>query len=133
MSQPSLALPSDLEVLLPKQLKHLCQSCEYGNGDLVFNVSRVPEHMFYVAQGEVRLLRHSESGELVILQRAQHCFLAEASLSSASYHCDAQAVGRVTAFKIPIAAIRQALQSDPMFALAWINMLNLQIRQLRLQ
>jgi len=42
--------------------------------------------MFYVAKGEVALIRHSTEGETAYLQRQQKGFVGEASLISGHYH-----------------------------------------------
>lgn len=46
--------------------------------------------MIFVEQGEVRLVRHTEAGQLVTMFRAgSGDTLAEPSLLSDHYHCDA--------------------------------------------
>jgi CRP/FNR family transcriptional regulator, dissimilatory nitrate respiration regulator len=133
MDKAPSSLPLVLQTLLPPSLHSLCTQATYANGARIFRSGAQPQSMFYVMQGEVRLIRHSEAGEAVVLQRAYDGFVAEASLTSTKYHCDAVAMGLVQLVKVPIRALRQALEKDATFALAWISMLNDQVRQLRLQ
>ncbi len=89
--------------------------------------------MFYVAGGEVVLQRIGLKGENVILQRARQGFVAEASLQSSRYHCDAIVTASGELVSIPIEPTKQALLADPAFALRWIGMLNQELKRLRLQ
>lgn len=89
--------------------------------------------MFFVASGEVVLRRLGSQGEVVVLQRARQGFVAEASLQSSRYHCDAVVTVSGDVVGIPIEAVKQSLVSDPAFAMRWIGMLNLELVRLRLQ
>jgi CRP-like cAMP-binding protein len=89
--------------------------------------------MFFVSAGEVTLLRHGAEGEPVILQRTRRGFVGEASLQSDRYHCDAVAVADAEVTRVPLRELRDALTTDPAFALRWIGMLNREVRRLRLQ
>jgi CRP/FNR family transcriptional regulator, dissimilatory nitrate respiration regulator len=122
-----------LEGLLPTVLRPLCTQSRYAKGDLLFEQGRKPERMFYVAGGEVVLQRLGSHGENVVLQRARQGFVAEASLQSARYHCDAVATASSDLVSIPIEPIKHALRVDPAFAMRWIGMLNRELVRLRLQ
>lgn len=89
--------------------------------------------MFYVAGGEVTLQRPGANGENVVLQRARQGFVAEASLQSSKYHCDAVVTVPGLVVSLPIASIKQALLSDSTFAMRWIGMLNRELMHLRLR
>ena len=89
--------------------------------------------MYYVAGGEVVLQRPGSHGESVVLQRARQGFVAEASLQSSKYHCDAAVTLSATVVSLPIEPIKQALLADPAFAMRWIGMLNQELMRLRLQ
>jgi CRP-like cAMP-binding protein len=89
--------------------------------------------MFYVAGGEVVLQRAGSHGENVVLQRARQGFVAEASLQSSKYHCDAVVTVSGAIVSLPIEPIKQALLADPAFAMRWIGMLNQELVRLRLQ
>lgn len=86
--------------------------------------------MLYVTRGEVTLQRLGRQGESVVLQRTRHGFVAEASLESARYHCDALVTASGAMVAIPIEPIKQALASDSEFASRWIAMLNQEVKRL---
>ncbi len=88
--------------------------------------------MFYVVAGEVTLQRSGLQGEPVVLQRTRLGFVSEASLKTAKYHCDALAITDTTVIKVPIRELAAALDRDPEFASRWINMLNSEVKRLRL-
>lgn len=122
-----------LQGLLPIALKPLCTQSHCVKGDLLFERGKKPERMFYVAGGEVVLQRPGSRGENVVLQRARQGFVAEASLQSARYHCDAVVTASGDLVGIPIEPIKTALLTDPAFAMRWIGMLNRELVRLRLQ
>ena len=88
--------------------------------------------MFYVVKGEVILERSGIHGEKVVLQRTRQGFISEASLKVLRYHCDALAITNTQVIKIPVAEMAQTLSQDPAFAGRWIQMLNDEVRRLRL-
>lgn len=122
-----------LQDLLPVTLRRLCTRSRCAKGDLLFRQGRKPEHMFYVACGEVVLRRPGSHGENVVLQRARQGFVAEASLQSSRYHCDAVVTVSGDVVSLPIEPIKQALLADPAFAMRWIGMLNHELVRLRLR
>jgi CRP-like cAMP-binding protein len=69
---------------------------------------------------------------LVILQRTRLGFVSEASLKAAKYHCDALAVTDTTVIKVPAKELAAVLNRDPDFASRWIDMLNSEVKRLRL-
>ncbi len=89
--------------------------------------------MLFVSSGEVVLQRLGAQGEIVVLQRTREGFIAEASLQSARYHCDALVTRSGEFVSVPLAAVRQTLHSDSAFASRWIAMLNREVRRLRAQ
>lgn len=88
--------------------------------------------MFFVLDGEVRLLRRSRSGDDVILQRARKGFLAEASLDQASYHCDAVAAQNSSLLAIDRKAFADAL-GRPEIRDIWCGQLARELRNVRAQ
>lgn len=70
-----------------------------------------------VLRGEVRLIRHGETGLSVCLHRAEAGdTLAEASLFSERYHCDAQAAPQTIAINLDKLAVLRRMQQDAGFA-----------------
>lgn len=124
-------LPATLQDLLPAELRSLCTDLSCTQGDWIFRQKKKPVHMFYVASGEVILQRIGVQGESFVLQRTRHGFVAEASLQSNSYHCDALVTVSGDLIAIPIESIRQTMLTDPVFAMRWMMMLNRELRRLR--
>lgn len=89
--------------------------------------------MHFVSSGEVLLQRTGEDGEVVVLQRARHGFVGEASLQAARYHCDAVVAADADVTRVPRQRLLDALRTDPAFAMRWIGMLNQEVRRLRQQ
>jgi CRP-like cAMP-binding protein len=89
--------------------------------------------MFFVVSGEVILERPGLQGASVILQRTRRGFISEASLKSTSYHCHGQVVANSEIVQLPIGEMREAMDNDPAFSGRWINMLNKEVKRLRLQ
>lgn len=133
MKTSIVQIHKDLAVLLPGVLHTLCQTASYKKGDRLFAVGDMPRSMFFIERGEVVLQRLGLEGELIVLQRASQGFVAEASLQSARYHCNAQVVAPSLITCIPIAALQFTMATDPVFAQRWISMLNRELKRLRLQ
>ena len=90
--------------------------------------------MFGVLKGSVELIRFQQDGNAVVLQRAGPAeIVAEASLFSDSYHCDAQAGGDTRVFVVPRTELRQRLRSDGDLGELWIRHLSRQLQQARMQ
>jgi CRP-like cAMP-binding protein len=126
-------LPAELATLLPPALHGAGQGLQYPRGERLFTAGEGPAWMFYVLGGEVVLQRPGLNGEVVVLQRTRHGFVGEASLQSAAYHCDGLVTAHARMVRWPVAALREALATDPAFAGRWIAMLNRELRRLRLQ
>ena len=132
-STESQKLPSALQELLPAPLQLACTSLQSKRGDRLFAQGKTPQRMFYVARGEVVLQRLGVQGGCLVLQRVRQGFVAEASLQSSSYHCDAVVTSPGDLIAIPIGSIKKTLLVDPAFAMRWIAMLNQELKRLRAQ
>jgi CRP-like cAMP-binding protein len=74
----------------------------FAAGSSVFHVDDPVRHIYVVQTGSVHLLRRQPNGATLILQRAEAgSILAEASLFSACYHCDAVAVTQTGVGRLP--------------------------------
>ena len=133
MIAPDSTLPPDLAELLPPGLHRECTRASYAKGALLFKTGQAPAHMHFIVAGEVVLERSGLHGEPVVLQRTRHGFVGEASLQSERYHCDGKVMAASAIVRIPVRALRAALDQDPAFASRWIGMLNREVRRLRLQ
>ena len=129
----SAKLPSALQGLLSTELLPLCSFQSYARHELLFKQGKKPTHMWFVYEGEVVLQRLGMQGETVVVQRVRHGFIAEASLQSVRYHCDAVVTRSAELVAIPIVSITQTLHSDPDFSSRWIAMLNQEVKRLRAQ
>jgi CRP-like cAMP-binding protein len=76
--------------------------------------------MFLVTEGQVDLIRHTETGLRVLLYRAgPGSVLAEASAYSDAYHCDGTAGGPAQVRSVPLALFRARLDGNLGLASAW--------------
>ncbi len=119
--------------LLPEAVAGRARLINFDAGDVVFRNGEPPRGLYYVIHGELMLVRHSKSGQQIILQRTRAGFFAEASVESGSYHCDGVARAKSRAYVLPMEAFKQALARDPAFHAAWRKRLAGEIRRLRAQ
>jgi CRP/FNR family transcriptional regulator, dissimilatory nitrate respiration regulator len=119
---------------LPESLCAVATRAQYKAGQTIFRRGGSVQSVYFVEIGAVRLLRFGRSGEEVILHRAAAGeFFAEASLDSARYHCDAVASEPSALLKVPAAALRRLIESDPHFAREWMALLASRLRAVRLR
>jgi CRP-like cAMP-binding protein len=101
-------------------------------GEYLFHLGEPVAALFVVLEGEVHLIRHHVDGGAIILQRAsQGEILAEASLFSDLYHCDALARTRIKVQSIPKRELIERLKNAPDFAQAWAAHLAREIQIMR--
>lgn len=90
------------------------------------------ERLYQVREGEVHLLRRQEGGGAALLQRAlPGDIVAEASLLSTTYHCDAETVAPTRLMSWPRAQVAARVEQDPGAALAYADHLASQVRTAR--
>lgn len=101
-------------------------------GEHLFHRGDMVSHMHLVSKGRVDLIRHSEDGRVIVLQRARPGeVLAEASLFAEQYHCDAVAGTLASVFCISKRKFRDRLRTDPDFAEMWTAHLGQEIQAMR--
>lgn len=106
-------LPSPFSQLPPIALR----SIQLSAGKTLFRMGDQPKGFYYVAEGEVHLLRHLESGDTLPIHRAfAGDFFAEASLFSEGYHCDAVAQSDSKLVMIDRVETLKFLDDHPVFA-----------------
>ncbi len=106
----------------------------FRRGQYLFHQGDTVVSMFLIEAGEAWLLRRQRDGGVIVLQRAlPGSFLAEASLFTARYHCDATAITRVSVRQISRLAMRKLFENDPAFAAAWASHLADEVRSARLR
>jgi CRP-like cAMP-binding protein len=128
---PALAAEHSELAHIPPALRDAARLRTFAAGETLFRQGERPKAMYCILDGEVRLMRRSREGAVVILQRSCGGFFAEASLESKAYHCDAEAAaaGRLLAF--PVRVFREALEGDAAFRNAWMAQLAREVRRLR--
>jgi len=98
----------------------------------LFRAGAPPRYIHFIEEGAVRLVRHGRQGEEVVLHDARPGeFLAEASVDSARYHCDAVASEASVVLRVAKADFQQLLSEDAAFERIWIALLGAQLRTAR--
>lgn len=101
-------------------------------GETLFRTGSKTVGLFEVISGKVRLVRVDRSGREAVLQVASSGeTLAEASLFSPAYHCDAIAVTEALVRLYPKKVLLKELERDPKLARAFTAGLAQQVMALR--
>jgi CRP-like cAMP-binding protein len=88
--------------------------------------------LFLVTAGELRLVRALPHGFQLTLQRASSAsILAEASLFTDRYHCDAVAASESAVRAVPMAKVKAALEGDVALAFALMRHLADEVHRTR--
>jgi len=123
--------PQPLGEPLPEAVRGAGETLKAAARQRLARQGDAPRYMYYVVAGEVRLIRVGRQGELFILQRVRRGWVAEASLFARRYHCDLQTATPTTFVRVPLAALRTALDTSPEFRRYWIECLSVEVRRLR--
>lgn len=104
-----------------------------GPGQYLFHLGDPIEAIHVVQVGWVHLVRRQDDGSELILQKAgPGSILAEASLYSDQYHCDAVAAPTAELLAFAKTDIRQHLRTAPAFAEVWAAHLTRELQRARL-
>jgi CRP-like cAMP-binding protein len=106
---------------------------QYPAGQVMFRTGDRPSWLFFILQGQALLQRVTVEGTTVTLQRTARGFMAEASLTTAEYHCEALCKSDCTILAFPLKELRDAIDRHASTRWAWINLLSMQSRQERLR
>lgn len=101
-------------------------------GRYLFHQGDAVQHIFQIVVGEIQLIRRHRQGQKLILQRGlPGNILAEASLFTDTYHCDAVAaeVSKVRCFRRK--DVLTQFEDNPAFARRWANHLASEVRAAR--
>jgi CRP-like cAMP-binding protein len=91
------------------------QEYSLATRETLFRLGEQVTRLYVVLEGDVALERLSTEGQRLILQRARRCdVLAEASLFSATYHCDAVALTPARVAGACLKRLRAASRDNPM-------------------
>jgi CRP-like cAMP-binding protein len=103
-----------------------------NQGEFLFQMGDRSTHLYTVLNGCVRLVRYSRQGDAIVMHTARSGdSLAEASLFSDTYHCDAEAVLPSTVACYDKKSILAILHDSPEKSLAAIAHFSRQVRGLR--
>ena len=117
---------------LPASIRAAATERRLQPGQALFHAGSKSAGFYEVISGTVRLVRVDRSGREAVLQVAGAGeTLAEASLFSPAYHCDAVAATDAVVRLYPKSALVAELQRDPKIAKSFAAMLAHQVMTLR--
>ncbi len=101
-------------------------------GAYLFHQGAAVRAIFVIEEGLVELTRHHRDGASIVVQRAtSRTILAEASVYSATYHCDAVVESPSRVFALSKAAFLEHLRDDVAFANLWAAHLAREVQSAR--
>lgn len=101
-------------------------------GTYLFHQGDPVSSVFVIEEGLVALTRRQRNGASIVLQRATcQTVLAEASVYSEAYHCDAVVELPSRVFELPKAAFLKHLQEDEEFSNLWAAHLAREVQSAR--
>jgi CRP-like cAMP-binding protein len=123
-----------MSVELISHLRNLAgQEMTFEPGQYLFRLGDKVRVVHFIEDGSVHLVRHQADGSALILERAApRSILAEASLYSDAYNCDAIATARTRTLAVPKREIRACLATSPGFSEAWTKYLAHEVQRARL-
>ncbi|MDU8929830.1 Crp/Fnr family transcriptional regulator [Alisedimentitalea sp. MJ-SS2] len=109
--------------MLPPPFDHLpataASTKKLDAGERLFLQGDKTTSIYFLASGDIRLVRYGEAGHLVpVFRAAAGDTFAEAALFSPTYHCNAVAQTPSTVIALNKTEILQAMAQDPLFGLA---------------
>jgi CRP-like cAMP-binding protein len=117
---------------LPPALRVVAAERRLKAGEALFRQGDKSEGFYQVVAGRVRLARVDAAGHEIVLHVAGPSdVVAEASLFSATYHCDAIAGSAAVVRIFPKREVLAAFERDPQAAQAFTAMLARQVMRLR--
>lgn len=106
----------------------------FTRGQSLFHRGDSVKEVHFVLAGSVHLVRHQDDGSTLILQRAgPGSILAEASLYSETYHCDAVASGLAETRAYAKHAFRKLLANSSGLSDVWATYLAQELQRARLR
>ena len=106
----------------------------FGSGQYLFHLGDPVKAVHLVQEGTVHLARNQNDGSSVILQRAgPGSILAEASVYSNKYHCDATAISATRTLAFAKADLQLLLQKTPELGNIWARHLARELQRTRMQ
>lgn len=127
-----MADPADAFAWLPERLRGQASVRALAAGETLFRQGDPVLAIYALAEGRIRMVRHTVEEHPVVLHTARPGELfAEAALFSEAYHCDAVADLPSRLHVLPKAALLSAIETDPQLAKRFIAVLARQVVSLR--
>jgi CRP-like cAMP-binding protein len=109
-----------LEQIIERLMALAVDSRQLPEGAYLFHRGDTVRAIFVVEAGRLELVRRQRNGAAIVLQRGgAGTVLAEASIYSDRYHCDALAAVASSLLVVPKSAFLGALRADAVFADLW--------------
>ena len=106
----------------------------FETGRRLFHRGDPVTDMHFVLAGSIHLVRYQRDGSVLILQRAgPGSILAEASLYSGTYHCDAVAFGGADTRVYAKSGLKKLLAKSPEFSSVWASRIAQELQRARLR
>jgi CRP/FNR family transcriptional regulator, dissimilatory nitrate respiration regulator len=103
-----------------------------SNETVLFHRDAPVRNLYVVETGMVELVRHAENGTALVLQRASdQSVLAEASIYSQRYHCDAVVKEDARLLKFSKRKLLEVMTTDPKFMHLWGSYLSSAVQNAR--
>ena len=107
--------------------------CRFAEGATVFTQGDRVRLVHFVRDGTIHLVRRQEDGAMLILQHAQAgSILAEASVYSDRYHCDARAEVETVTWALARRDLRERLEETSDGFRIWTRYLGHEVQRARL-
>jgi len=117
---------------LPEPLRRFSRMRNYTRGEMLFRRGDPARSVFFVYNGEVRMLRSGRAGEEIVLHRARPGeYFAEAALDCSEYLCDAIAFQASALAIIPKGELAALINNDRSFSRQWNSLLTRELRTAR--
>ncbi len=121
-----------LQKLIEDLIMNTARRRSFDRGAFLFHRGDQVQFVFVIAEGAVELVRPQSDGSEIILQRAgTHALLAEASIYSKTYHCDALAVEQTTAFIVSRRSFLEHLRANSKYSEMWASYLAKEVQAAR--
>ncbi len=105
---------------------------EIRQSDLLFRQGEMTRGFYKVGSGSIILQRTTEAGGTLVLHRASAGdFIAEASIFSNMYHCDALCISDTQCIRYDRCAVLSLMRSDPDFTMRFAQHLAAQVQHYR--
>ncbi len=98
------------------------QKISLNEGEMLFGRGDAVASMYVLVSGHIDLVRYQEDGKPIRLHKAYgKCFIAEASLHAAYYHCDAICMEEAVLFGIVRGDFENCIYSAPDITKIWVQ------------